>query len=126
MWVEDRMAFLDQIDHPQVGLILDVGHVRNLNGANPMTIPGGPTSVLQRCGARLRHVHLHGFKDGVDHFPPFVKGDTIQWAELFRMFYDVGYPGYMNFEPSGEPRHQNVLPAVANIPERIVEVATSS
>jgi sugar phosphate isomerase/epimerase len=68
MWVEDRMAFLDEIDHPQVGMILDIGHVRNHDGANPMTIPGGLTRVLEMCGSRLCHVHLHGFKDGVDHF----------------------------------------------------------
>ena len=122
MWVEDRMAFLDEIDHPQVGMILDIGHVRNREGANPMTLPGGPTRVLEICGSRLRHVHLHGFKDGVDHFPPFVEGDTIQWVELFRMFRAIGYSGAINFEPSGEPHHHNTLQATALAPERIVEM----
>jgi len=122
MWVEDRMAFLDEIDHPQVGMILDIGHVRTQDGANPMTLPGGPTRVLEVCGNRLRHVHLHGFKEGVDHFPPFVEGDGIQWVELFRMLRAVGYPGFMNFEPSGEPRHRGTLPAVSLVPERIVEM----
>ena len=120
--VEDRMAFLDEIDHPQVGMILDIGHVRNHDGANPMTLPGGPTRVLELCGRRLRHVHLHGFKEGVDHFPPLVEGDGIQWVELFRMLRAVGYPGFMNFEPSGEPRHQGSLQAVSVAPERIVEM----
>lgn len=126
MWVEDRMAFLDEIDHSQVGLILDVGHVRNHDGENPMTIPGGPTHVLNMCGKRLRHVHLHGFKDGVDHFPPFVEGDGIQWVELFRMFHAIGYSGEINFEPSGEPHHPNALEAVALVPERIVEFVLNS
>jgi sugar phosphate isomerase/epimerase len=116
------MAFLDEIDHPQVGMILDIGHVRNPDGANPMALPGGPTRVLELCGRRLCHVHLHGFKDGVDHFPPFVEGDTIQWVELFRMLRAVGYSGYMNFEPSGEPRHLNAIEATALVPERIVEM----
>lgn len=123
MWVEDRMAFLDEIDHPQVGMILDIGHVRTPDGVNPMTLPGGPTRVLELCGRRLRHVHLHGFKEGVDHFPPIVEGDGIQWVELFRMLHAVGYPGFMNFEPSGEPRHQGALQAVSAAPERIVEMA---
>jgi sugar phosphate isomerase/epimerase len=125
--VEDRMAFLDTIDHPQVGLLLDVGHapLRRTwggDGVNPMTVPGGPTRVLETCGRRLRHVHLQGSKDGVDHFPPFAEGDSIQWVELFRMLRAVGYSGDFNFEPMGEPRHQNALEEVALAPERIVEL----
>ena len=122
LWVEDRMAFLDALDHPQVGLILDIGHVRNSAGANPMTVHGGPARVLEMCGRRLRHLHLHGFKDGRDHFPPLVEGDGIQWVELFRMLRAVGYPGDMNFEPVGEPRHSNALEATAQMPGRVVEM----
>ncbi len=122
MWVEDRMAFLDEIDHPQVGMILDIGHVRNNDGTNPMGIPGGPTRVLGICNSRLCHLHLHGFKDGRDHFPPFVEGDSIQWVELFRTLRVTEYSGYMNFEPSGEPLHHNALEATGCVPERIVEI----
>jgi len=122
-WVEDRIRFLNEIDHPQVGMILDIGHVRNLDGANPMCIPGGPTEIIGAIGSRLRHVHLHGFKDGVDHFPPFTEGDTIQWLELFRSLYAIEYSGEMNFEPSGEPHHLNAIEATGSAPERIVEMA---
>ena len=122
MSVEDRIAFLDEMDHPQVGMILDIGHVRNSNGENPMTLPGGPTRVLELCGRRLFHVHLHGFKDGSDHHPPLVEGDLIRWVELFRMLRAVGYAGDINFEPSGEPIHSGTLAAVAAAPERIVEM----
>ena len=118
-WVEDRLAFLDTIDHGQVGMILDIGHVRNQEGQNPMTHKGGPTGVFGMCGSRLRHVHLHGFKKGQDHWPPFVDGDEIQWVELFRMLRAVGYPGDVNFEPSGHP---GALTGVACAPERIVEM----
>jgi sugar phosphate isomerase/epimerase len=123
--VEDRLAFLDTIDHPQAGLLLDIGHfpLRRTWGADresPMTVPGGPTQVLEACGRRLRHVHLHGCKDGVDHFPPFAEGDSIQWVELFRMLRAVGYSGDMNFELQGEPKHQNSMEAVGLVPERIV------
>ena len=125
-WVEDRMEFLDLIDHPQVGMILDIGHVRDDTGANPMASPGGPTRVVELCGHRLRHVHLHGFKDGEDHHPPLVDGDTIQWVELFRALRAVGYPGDMNFEPSGEPLHRNTLEFTALAPARIVEMAAGA
>jgi sugar phosphate isomerase/epimerase len=60
--VEERVRFLDQIDLPYAGMILDVGHVLDDDGVNPMTVPGGPTRVLELCGHRLRHVHLHGLK----------------------------------------------------------------
>jgi len=119
LWVEDRLAFLDRLDHPQVGMILDIGHVRDHDGVNPMTVPGGPTRVITQCRRRLRHVHLHGFIGGVDHFPPFAEGDTIQWLELFRMLYATGYPGYFNFESKGEPKHLHTIEATALAPERI-------
>ena len=120
--VEKRMKFLDEIDHPQVKMILDIGHVRNSDGQNPMTIPGGPNLILELCGSRLGHLHLHGFKDGQDHFPPFVPGDGIQWVELFRKLYEINYPGLFNFESMGESVHQGVLAAVGTAPERIIEM----
>jgi sugar phosphate isomerase/epimerase len=126
MWVEDRVAFLDAIGHPQVGMILDVGHVRNVGGANPMTLPGGPTEILRRCGKHLRFVHLHGFKDGVDHYPPFAEGETLQWVELFHMLRAVGYAGHLNFEPKGEPHHANTIPETALAPQRIVALAAAA
>ena len=122
MSVEDRMAFLDEIDHPQVGMILDVGHVRDSNGENPMTLPDGPRGILELCGARLCHVHLHGFKDGSDHHPPLVEGDSIRWVELFRMLRTMKYSGDINFEPAGETDPSALLQAVSEAPKRIVEM----
>lgn len=120
LWIEDRIAFLDKMNHPQVGMILDIGHVRDESGINPMTVPRGPAGVIERCRRHLRHVHLHGFRDGVDHFPPLCEGDTIQWLELFRMLYAIGYRGDINFEAKGEPTHQGAIEATALAPERIV------
>jgi sugar phosphate isomerase/epimerase len=74
------------------------------------------------CRGRLFHTHLHGFKDGRDHFPPFVEGDSIQWVELFRLLHATEYSGPVNFEPSGEPTHHNSLQITAGVPERIVEM----
>ncbi len=126
MWVEDRVAFLDRVGHPKVGMILDVGHVRNTQGANPMTLHGGPTAVLRLCGRYLRFVHMHGFKDGVDHYPPFAEGEGMQWVELFRMLRAVGYAGNLNFEPKGEPLHRNTIAETALAPGRIVELEAKS
>lgn len=120
--VEKRMEFLNEVDHPQVKMILDIGHETNSDGQNPMTIPGGPNRILELCGSRLGHLHLHGFKDGHDHFPPFVPGDGIQWVELFRKLYEINYPGLFNFEPLGDSVHPGSLAAVGRAPERIVEM----
>lgn len=125
-WVEKRVAFLDGIDHPQVGMILDIGHVRNNEGVNPMTVPGGPTEVFNICKKRLCWVHLHGFKDGVDHYPPFAEGDTVQWVEIFRMLYKIGYSRNFNFEAKGEPLHYNTIEETAKAPGRIVELEAST
>lgn len=125
LFVEDRVAFLDTLDHPQVGMILDIGHVRDGNGENPMTRPGGPADIIGLCGHRLRHIHLHGFIDR-DHYPPLCEGDGIQWVELFRVLKESEYPGLINFEPSGEPVHTGSIGAVGGFPERIVEMADHS
>ena len=121
--VEDRVVFLDALDHPQVGMILDIGHVRDAEGTNPMTLAGGPTRILGLCGHRLRHLHLHGFKDGRDHHPPLVEGDGIQWVELFEELRVVDYSGVFNFEPSGDPVHAGALDYTSRAPRRIVEMA---
>ena len=120
--VEDRVRFLDALDHPQVGMILDIGHVRDGNEQNPMTRPGGPTEVVGICGHRLRHVHLHGFVD-TDHYPPFHAGDRIQWVELFGALKSADYSGLINFEPSTSRARVGAIEAAGAFPERIVEMA---
>lgn len=120
--VEDRVEFIDALNHPRVGMILDIGHVRNDHGENPIAMPGGPTEIIGLCGKHLRHVHLHGFKDGRDHHPPMTDGDTIQWAELFRRLYEADYPGAINFEPAGEPTHSTSLSRTSMFPHLIVEM----
>ena len=118
--VQDRVAFLDTLHHEHIGMILDIGHVRNEQGENPMTIPGGPTETLALCGNHLKHLHLHGFKDGRDHHPPMADGDTIQWIELFENLWSVKYPGSINFEPHGEPDHSTSLELTSRFPKAIV------
>ena len=122
--VEDRVEFLDRIDHPQVGMILDIGHERTTEDVNPMTIAGSPTAILEKCGHRLKHLHLHGFKDGRDHHPPLVEDDEIQWRELFEMIGKVDYPGVLNFEPRGLlENHPDTLDYVQQAPARLAALA---
>ena len=123
--VEDRVAFLDRMNHPQVGMILDVGHERNATGINPMTLPGGPATILEECGHRLAHLHLHGFKEGRDHHPPLVDGDEIQWHELFQMAHTVNYSGYFNFEPRGMLADHETLNYIEQAPEKLFNLSSS-
>ncbi|MDP6495555.1 MAG: sugar phosphate isomerase/epimerase [Dehalococcoidia bacterium] len=122
-FVEDRVALLDGMDHPQIRMILDIGHVRDSGGENPMTQAGGPTETLRLCGHRLGHVHLHGFKNGKDHHPPLAEGDGIRWIELLRELRSIDYQGAINFEPAGEPVHSDSIEATGSFPEKIVEMA---
>jgi len=119
LWVKDRLAFLKKLDHPQLGLLLDIGHVRDESGRNPMTIPGGSADILDLCAGRLVHVHLHGFKDGVDHHPPLCQGDGIQWQELMRGLWKTDYRGYLNFESQGLPHHEGSIGKMGEMPEKI-------
>ena len=125
VFVHDRVSFLDEINHPQMGMILDIGHVLDENNENPMTYPGGPTYVVGLCSHLLRHVHLHGFTD-TDHWPPMCEGDGIQWLELFRALKSSDYSGCFNFEPFGEPTHLGSVEATGVFPEKIVEIAGNS
>ena len=120
-FVEERIAFLDEIDHSQVGMILDIGHVRTPDGKAVLTCSGGPKKVIELCGHRLKHVHLHGFVDR-DHYPPLCVGDGIQWVELFQELKAINYPGMLNFEPAGEPVHYGSIEATGKFPERIVKM----
>ena len=124
--VEDRVQWLDQIDLPHVGMLLDVGHVLDPNGVNPMTVAGGPARVLQLCGHRLRHLHLHGFKENKDHFPPLVEGDQIQWRELFQELRRLNYQGLFNFEPRGIPWHRDSIEHTERAPETIAQLADAA
>ena len=122
--VEDRVETLKRLDHPQLGMLLDIGHVRNAKGENPMTLPGGPSGILDLCGWKLRHLHLHGFVDR-DHYPPFYEGDRIQWAELFQKLHDIGYPGFFNFEPRGRVSFDNTLELTGHAPAVIAKKLTA-
>ena len=119
----ERIRFLRQMDHPQVGLILDIGHEKNSMGENIMTIPGVPTDIIQSSAKFLKHIHLHGYLDK-DHYPPFVEGDRIRWGELFSALEMSDYPGSFNFEPAGEPMNSfpEVVQSVGQAPGRIASL----
>lgn len=120
--IQRCIDWIDAIGHPQIGMILDVGHERNAAGQNPMTLPGDPTKILRNIGPRLHHIHLHDFANGADHHAPFDGG--IQWAETFRGLCETDYQGAFMFEPRPAPAPQfaDTLRAVGTVPDRIAEM----
>jgi len=116
------LEWIDAVGCPQVGMLLDVGHERNAEDENPMTLPGGPTAILRSIGDRLHHIHLHDFKDGSDHHPPF--DGSLQWGETFRGLREIDYAGAFMFEPRPGAGYAGVLEKVGAAPERIESLLT--
>ena len=118
--IEDNIEFIDSIGHPQLGMIIDIGHVRNSEGQNPMTLSGVPTEKFHKVGSRLRHVHLHDFYDGIDHRAPF--DGNMPWLEIFQALYDIDYKGFIHFEVAPPPRSVDALPKIKEVPKKIMEL----
>jgi len=115
--IQDCIDWIDEIGHPQIGMILDVGHDRNTAGQNPMCLAGEPTRILRDIGHRLHHIHLHDFVDGKDHYDPF-EGE-IQWVETFRGLKEIDYAGAFIFETRPSPTFPDTLRKVGAVPEKI-------
>ena len=121
--IQACIEWIDSISHSQIGLLLDVGHERNAQNQNPMTISGQAVGTIQAIGQRLRHIHLHDFIDGLDHYPPFEKAGELQWCEVFSALKDIDYQGVFVFEPRKEgDRSSNPVGKVGQFPETIAKV----
>ncbi len=90
----ETLAFIEAIDHPNLGLLFDIGHVQISDE--------DPAGVIRRAGKRLAYVHLDD-NDG--------KGD-LHWAlldgiltvetlrEMFLALKDIDYTGAVSLELS--------------------------
>jgi len=107
--VDDVLQLVNAIDHPQVGLTIDIGHCIEpytyaafQERLNPMTVAGRPTEIIRRAARRLNHLHLHDqTHNGIteswqDHHAPFT--GRMQWLEIFRVLHEVSYKGLFLFE----------------------------
>lgn len=96
--LRDYADFVDRINSPQFGMIVDIGHTKDADGRNPFTCRERARETITVCQERLFHVHLHEFWDGADHWPPFHNGGLIEWGELFAGLADIDYAGAFMFE----------------------------
>lgn len=86
------LAFLDEVDHANLGLLLDTGHC--------LIAGEEPAAIARAAGDRLAYVHLDD-NDGVgDLHWPLLTGrlKESQLGELFRALADIGYGSGMALE----------------------------
>ena len=88
------LNFINAIDHPNLGLLLDIGHVQ-ISGENP-------TDVIRQAGERLIYVHLDD-NDGLGDLH-WALLDGVLTAETLRGTFsalqDIGYSGAVSLELS--------------------------
>ncbi len=119
----DYAAFVDKIGSDRFGMVVDIGHTRDQDEINPFIKKDRARETMAQCGDRLIHLHLHDWIDG-DHCSP-LEG-SIEWAEVFAAFKDIGYSGHFMFEAVYPPWARENAPdyivgKVAGFPEGFVE-----
>lgn len=90
--VASALAIVRRLDHPRLGLTIDVGHVHCL-AEGP--IPG----ILTAAAPWLWNVHLEDMKVGRHDHLPFGEGD-IDFPPIFQALAAIGYRGGVYVELS--------------------------
>ena len=105
--LRDFADIVDRVGSDRFGMIVDVGHTRDEDGANPLTKLEAARQTMAFCGDRLIHLHLHDFRE-TDHLAP-MDGD-LQWAEVFEAFRDIDYQGLFMFESAWADTTRRIEP----------------
>ena len=93
--IQNYIELADKIDSNQFGIVIDIGHLKDSDGANPFTKAERAAQPIIKSGSRLIHLHLHDFLDR-DHFAPI--GGFIEWNELLTALRNINYQGLFMFE----------------------------
>ncbi len=86
--------FVDQFEHPSVGVHFDTGNIMQFQF---------PEHWISICGERIRNVHLKeysklaGTEFTLESFRPLLDG-TTNWPAVLEAFAAIGYDGYLTFE----------------------------
>ena len=122
--LEDCVKWIDLIAHPQIAMVLDVGHERNAQNQYLMTVPGETTRIIKAIGRRLYHLHLHEVICGRDHYAPLSEGGELQWTEIFSALKEIDYRGIFMFEPVYDEQHsKDPIGQVGRVPELLLRAA---
>jgi sugar phosphate isomerase/epimerase len=110
-------AFVDKIGSNRFGMTVDIGHIRDADGVNPLVKQGRAGKVFAQGGRRVWHLHLHetfDLKTKPDHRPPMHPDGIIEWSEVFAALKAINYRGVFLFEDGrGEEPEQWVRLAAA-------------
>lgn len=83
--------FIDEIDHPQVQVYLDVGNV----------LPNGfPEQWIRALAHRIRRVHVKDFRKEIGNISGFTtlfRGD-VNWTQVLCALKEIGYDEYLTAE----------------------------
>lgn len=110
-------AFVDKIGSKRFGMTVDIGHIRDADGVNPLVKRGRASEVFAQGGRRVWHLHLHEtfrLKTKPDHRPPMHRDGIIEWDEVFTALKAIDYRGVFLFEDGrGEEPEQWIHHAAA-------------
>lgn len=106
--VEEGIAMVDEIGHPNVQLLADIYHMRREDE--------GPASLV-KAGARLRHCHIAELSGRT---PPGTDGDDFR--PYFKALKEIGYRGGISIEGkwSKDPK-ADLLRAIRTMREQYAE-----
>jgi sugar phosphate isomerase/epimerase len=95
MFIDRRERFAElrqQVDHPQFGLTIDIGHLHCL-GDVPIT------DHVRRWSSALWNVHIEDMRRGVHEHLMFGEGE-IDFVPVMHTLRDIGYDGGVHVELS--------------------------
>lgn len=121
---EPYMQIVDDIGSDRFGMIIDIGHARDDDGINPFVKHDVARQYLARCGARVKHVHLHETFDldhKPDHRPPMHKNGIIEWGEVFAALHDINYTSDFIFEDGRGEDPDEWIQHTADFPSAFTE-----
>jgi sugar phosphate isomerase/epimerase len=121
---EPYMQIVDDVDSDRFGMIIDIGHARDEDGINPFVKRDVARQYLSKCGARVKHAHLHETFDldkKQDHRPPMHKNGIIEWGEVFAALHDITYTGDFVFEDGRGEDPDEWIQHTADFPTAFVE-----
>ena len=85
----ELVSNVNEINHPQIGVCLDTGHLNVMKGR--------PADAVRAIGTKLFALHVHDNKgQGDQHQPPF-EGNA-DWSGFVKALEEVGYMGTLNLE----------------------------
>ncbi len=116
-------AFVDKIGSKRFGMTVDIGHIRDADGVNPMVKKGRASEVFSQGGRRVWHVHLHDtfdLKTKPDHRPPMHRDGIIEWGEVFTALKAIDYRGVFLFEDGRGEEPEQWIALAAEFPDNFI------